>query len=222
MTVIIEFTLPSESFPFGQATNGDSGVRVQLEQLVPIKQDHVPHVWATGQGLEQFERHLCSSEIVEHVEALTRVGDSVLYSVEWHADEEPFLNGISDSNGTIIEGHGNTEWSFTVQFEGQDDLTRFHQFYQAQDFPLHVDRIYEPGEKSRNKHELGLTPEQRETLVLAVENGYFSVPRETKLDQLAEKLNITRQATSQRIRRGVETALRKSLVGLATESFDDR
>lgn len=78
MTVIIEFTLPAESFPFGQSTNGNPDVRVQLERLVPIAQDRIPFIWATGEQFDQFEEHLKDSDIVEHAEAITHAGNSVL------------------------------------------------------------------------------------------------------------------------------------------------
>lgn len=55
---------------------------------------------------------------------------------------------------------------------------------------------------------------------MAVEEGYFSVPRGTKLDEIADQLGITKQAASERVRRGTETVLRKSLIGLAAENFE--
>ena len=82
MAVIIEFTLPSESFPFGRVTSGDPNVRVQLERLVPLKEARIPFIWATGEEFDQFERHLRASDIVKHAEALTKLGDSVLYYIE--------------------------------------------------------------------------------------------------------------------------------------------
>lgn len=50
----------------------------------------------------------------------------------------------------------------------------------------------------------GLTPRQRETLQIASDRGYFSVPRETTLAELAETLGVSDQAVSERIRRGVD------------------
>ena len=220
MTVIVEFSLPADSFPFGQSTSGDPSVRVQLERLVPIGEDRIPFLWVTGQEFEQFEDHLRNSDIVEDVEALTRVGDSVLYYTEWCTNEETFLNGISDTNGTIMEAHGDGDWSFTIRFRDHADLTRFHQYYQDNDFPVHIDRVYAPDGESRTEYGFGLTPEQRETLIAAVEKGYFSVPRETKLEEIAEVVGITQQAASERVRRGAETVLRKSLIGLVAENFE--
>lgn len=158
-----------------------------------------------------------NSDIVKSVEALTHVGDSVLYATEWYENKETFLNGLADANGSIMDAHGDSQWSFTVRFRDHADLTQFHQFYQAHDFPVHIDRVYAPDESSQLKYGFGLTPEQRETLMMAVEKGYFSVPRRTNLDEIAETLGITPQAASERVRRGAETVLRKSLVGLIAE-----
>jgi predicted DNA binding protein len=46
-----------------------------------------------------------------------------------------------------------------------------------------------------------------------VQRGYFEIPRRVTLTDLAEELGITRQATSERIRRGVNAVLRSVLVG---------
>lgn len=217
MTVILEFSLPADAFPFGRSTNGDPDVRVQLERLIPLKQARIPFVWATGDEFDQFEQHLRDSQIVKHVEALTRVGDSVLYYVEWYEAKEAFLNGLADVNGTIMEAHGNESWSFTVRFRDHTGLTRFHQFYQDNNFPVHVDRVYSPDESSLTEYGFGLTPDQREAVTMAVEQGYFAIPRETTLEEIAEELGITSQAASERVRRGTETVLRKSLIGLVAE-----
>lgn len=220
MTVVIEFALPSESFPFGRAMSGDPEVRVQLERLVPLQESRIPFVWATGTEFGQFEQRLRESEITEHVEALTRIGDSVLYYVDWKTDEETFLEGVSEMNGAIMQAHGDSSWSFTVRFKDHGDLTRFHQFYQDNDFPVRVERVYAPDEESPTDYGFGLTPEQRETLLMAVENGYFAVPRETKLDDIADACDISSQAASERVRRGAETVLRKSLIGLVPETSE--
>jgi predicted DNA binding protein len=46
-----------------------------------------------------------------------------------------------------------------------------------------------------------LRHEQRETLSLAVERGYFETPREVTLDELAEELDTPRSTVSYRLRR---------------------
>jgi hypothetical protein len=53
----------------------------------------------------------------------------------------------------------------------------------------------------------GLTDRQREALRVALETGYFSVPRETSLEDLAKRLDVSDTAASQRLRRGVENLI---------------
>lgn len=220
MAVLVEFSIESDAFPFGRSTSGDPDVRVQLERVVPIAEGRIPFLWATGQSLEEFETHLRTHEIVKTVEALTRVGDSTLYYVEWYTGKETFLNGLSETGGTIMEAHGDSAWSFTVRFRDHADLTRFHQFFQDNDFPVYIERITELDADPGTEYGFGLTPAQRDTLIMAVENGYFAIPRETTLDDIADELDISSQAASERIRRGTEKVLRKGLIGLVAADLE--
>ncbi|WP_433629222.1 helix-turn-helix domain-containing protein [Halomicrococcus sp. NG-SE-24] len=69
---------------------------------------------------------------------------------------------------------------------------------------------------SSSRKWFGLTPEQREALVLALNRGYFATPSEVTLDELADQLGITRQAVSSRVRLGTEKVLRSVLVSSAS------
>ena len=53
----------------------------------------------------------------------------------------------------------------------------------------------------------GLTNEQREAIVLALKRGYFKIPREVQMQALADELDITQQAFSERLWRGLEKVL---------------
>lgn len=195
---------------------------MQLERVIPLKEGRIPFLWAAGgnENLDEFEHHLRASKIVKHVEALTRVGDNVLYYVEWYTDGETFLNGLAETGGTILEAHGDGTWSFTVRFRDHAQLTQFHQFYQDEEFPVYIERITGLDDDSGTDYGFGLTPVQRDTLIMAVENGYFAIPRETTLDDIADELGISSQAASERVRRGTETVLRKALIGLVAADFE--
>ncbi|MFC6977285.1 helix-turn-helix domain-containing protein [Halomicroarcula sp. GCM10025709] len=53
----------------------------------------------------------------------------------------------------------------------------------------------------------GLTGKQRKAVELAFTEGYFKVPRETNLTNLAETVDITRQSYSRRLNRGLHRVL---------------
>jgi hypothetical protein len=48
-----------------------------------------------------------------------------------------------------------------------------------------------------------LTGAQREAIRVAADRGYFKVPREVSLKEIAEQLGVSEQAVSQRLRRGL-------------------
>lgn len=60
------------------------------------------------------------------------------------------------------------------------------------------------------------TDQQRETLVAAYEQGYFSEPRETSLEGLADSLDLSPTAVSGRLRRGMKALVGMSLVDSET------
>ena len=58
----------------------------------------------------------------------------------------------------------------------------------------------------------GLTTDQYETLVLAVERGCFDVPRSVSLGELTGETDVSPQALSERLPRGIEALVEDTLV----------
>ena len=116
MTLILEFTIPSEAFPFGRAVSGGEDGSVALERLVPLEESRIPFLWVDRTDYDEFEERLRTSDIIKHAEALTRVDGSVLYYVEWYPEHETFLNGLHDADATILEAEGNGTWEFALRF----------------------------------------------------------------------------------------------------------
>lgn len=65
--------------------------------------------------------------------------------------------------------------------------------------------------ESYDESGFGLTPSQQEALAVALEQGYFDVPRTTTLVEIAERLGVSDQAVSERLRRGEKHLLRRAL-----------
>ena len=57
-----------------------------------------------------------------------------------------------------------------------------------------------------------VTDSQREVLELAAERGYFAVPRKTSLADLADHLDVSSQAVSERLRRGLGSLVDNALL----------
>lgn len=207
MTVIAEFTIPSSEFLLGEVLQQTTGGHVEVERVVPVGPRLMPYVWVSGCDFEEFEYLVRDSEHVVSLDALDRVHDSVLYSVEWAESVESLMTGFVESSATILEARGNDTWQFRIRFEDHSHLSDFHNYCVDHDITYTVDRIYTLDESSSAIDRFALTPEQREALVAAIEKGYFEVPRRTSLDELASEFDISQQAASERVRRGAGKVL---------------
>ena len=213
MSVIVEFSLSAEEFIFGSALATVEDMAIELEAVVPTGSRILPYFWATGKRFEAFEEHVLSYPDVEGITQLDRIGDTALYRAEWVPEVSGLLTGLARNEAVVLEAvTTKAGWHFRVRFPNHDLLGEFYDFCTEQDLSVTVDRVYTLSEASRAGRIFELTPEQREAIVLAVECGYFEVPRGTTLSSIADELGISQQAASKRVRRGADKVLRGALL----------
>jgi predicted DNA binding protein len=212
MAVIAEFTADSGAFSFGTALRM-TGTEIRLERVVPTTTALIPFVWASGGGFSAFEGSVRSSP---HVKGLTRLADleeSVFYQVDWDMEEESLIRGIVDASAVVLRAAGDeNDWTFRLLFSTHERLATFYQYVGERDIDLRAGRVYTLTEEVTDEHRMGLTDEQYEALLLAVERGHFDTPSEVSLAELAEEFDISPQALSQRVRRANEKVLRAVLL----------
>ncbi|WP_339103810.1 helix-turn-helix domain-containing protein [Haloterrigena salinisoli] len=212
MSVILEFSVEPAEFVLGRALSGTEDIELELERIVPTENDVMPFVWATGDELRSFEETVRESPDVEELIPLDRVGNSGLYRIEWAEYDGDLMTGIAEAEATVLEGRANGLWVFRLRFNNHDKLTQLYNYLTTRDITVHVERTYTLTEESDRGRRFGLSREQREALVLALQRGYFATPSEVTLAELASDLDISEQALSDRIRRGNEKILRRVLL----------
>lgn len=212
MSVIVEFTIPSDAFQLGRVLSGPPDMSLELERIVPTGDMLMPFVWATGDDHAAFEEKVRAHPAVKELDVLDKVGDSGLYRIEWQDEPTDLIEAISASDAAVLQTRGNDDWVFRLRFPDHEKLSKFHNFVLERQLPIHIDRTYTLTETTEHGHRFQLSAEQREALVLGLERGYFETPGEVSLDELAEELGITRQALSKRIRRGNAKVLKTVLL----------
>ena len=220
MSVLLEFTIRSGQFKLGHVLSGAGDLHFELERIVPTGGYVMPFVWVTTAGdpeevLRAFEERVRESDLVLELLALDRLEDGGLYRIEWEEQTEGLIQGLARTQATVLEAHGNGAWTFRVRFTDHDQLTDSHNYLTDHDITVHIDRTYTFTERGARRRDFGLTNEQREALVLALRRGYFATPSEISLDELAEELDISKQAVSDWIRRANEKMLRPLLLSSA-------
>jgi predicted DNA binding protein len=212
MSVILEFTIDAEEFQLGRVLSDPSEMHLDLERIVPTGDMIMPFVWATDGDHGSFEETVRNHPRVKELHALDTIGNSSLYRIEWEAAPTDLIEAIAESDAVVLEAYGNADWVFRLRFLDHDGLSTFHNAVIERGIPIHIERTYTLTEQTEHGYRFGLSQEQREALVLALRRGYFETPSEVSLDELAEELDITRQALSNRIRRGNRNVLHKVLL----------
>lgn len=207
MSVVAVFTVPADQFVLGEVLEVRSGIQVRLESMVPTGDRTVPYFWVATEDAGAVEDALTDSSVVERVYAIDEANDETLFKVKWSSEINGLIEGVGNAEAAILEAQGRgDDWSFRVRFPEHEALSTFYRSCIDQGIDVELNEVNSPL-GSGGKRGFGLTDAQREALLVALEHGYFAVPRRTTLEELAEMLDISDTAVSQRIRRGLTAVL---------------
>lgn len=216
MVVVAEFEISADEFALGRVLTAGLDVVVDVERVVPASDRRLPYHWVEGTDAARFADRVAAADAVESVAELDRVGERTLYRIDWDAAFDPFGPAFADGRGTILSARGNDCWRLRLRFPSRAALSAFHRRCEDCGTSLSLVRVQSTADDDVDR--FGLTPEQRRVLELAVERGYFSIPRECTLSEVAADLGISTQAASERLRRGADAVLRSELLETGPQS----
>jgi predicted DNA binding protein len=211
MSVIGTFTVPADAFALGRALASDSTVTLEAERLATHNTDTVlPFLWATGGDLAAFRGALEADPTVERATIAEELDRSALYQIQWSEEFKMLIDDMIDHHATILEATADADgWRLKLRFVEEGHVSLFQKYFADNDRNFELRRLYHP--KGPREREFDLTPEQRETLVVALREGYFDVPRGISIEELGERLGVSANAVSQRIRRASANLIRNAL-----------
>lgn len=170
-------------------------------------------VWVSGDSYAAFDAGLEADPTVEAPSRVVSFDERRLYQLELtpagqRASVYPLVVEIGGVLERVTGSHQG--WKFRAAFPDEGALERFHGFFRERNVEIDLQSLYE----ERNPHRAnryGLTDEQHETLVAAVETGYLDIPRSCSLAELGERFDVSSNATSERFRRGVKTLVQNTI-----------
>lgn len=219
MSVIVTIAIPSEAFTLGAALTDERVADVRLEQVIPLGKSSIPYLWAADGDIEELEAALEAEADIDEFRIVDRVAGDALVRITWAETVDGFLEALGDTGGVILEGVGGTDrWRFQLRFDEHTDLREFYEQCTDKAVPLQILSLHNPGFEGTDAIISTLTDDQTATLQLAYRRGYFDVPRRTNLVQLADELDISDTAVSQRLRRGLSELLESAV---AEELLED-
>lgn len=220
MSVIVHLRIPASSFELGRILGMESGTSITLEDMVPLGEKAVPFFTVHDSSRDAFEKNVSNHPSVESIRKVSKHDGETLYALDWAVSRDLFFQGILEEEAQVLSATGTVDtWEFELRFPTHEALGRFQEFCSNANIPLEVGRIYNPTRPGTGQW-YGLTDTQRRTLMRAVEEGYYSIPREMSTQDIADTFDVSDQAVTERLRRAITELVENTLIA-AEEEFED-
>jgi hypothetical protein len=180
MSLIAECQLRAPDLPFVDVVAAIPNLTVELENM---EQPHIGplvlFIRATAPSFDGLDAALDDSPFIE---------DSFLISeivVRKRFPESVIIRAA----GVYVK----------QQFANRDEFATWRESHCAAGIPVHLDRLYES--TTTDTDLIGVSDKQREALLTAYEAGYFAVPQQASLDEVAAELDISLSTLAERLHR---------------------
>jgi predicted DNA binding protein len=204
MATIAEFSIPASEFALRETLERRPDIVFEVDRVVANATDSVvPYVTATQGEFEGLTSLLETDETVEEVELLADAEEERVYRMVWTQEAQIIGYMVAEQGATVETATAkNDQWHLRVLFPEREGIQAVDTYARENGYSLDLAQIY--GVDTREQARFELTDGQREALVMAVENGYYQIPRDFSQGDLADELGISHQALSERLRRGTE------------------
>ncbi|WP_226479132.1 bacterio-opsin activator domain-containing protein [Natrinema amylolyticum] len=212
MSIIAEFSVKSDDFALNHALTAAPQMIVEIEQVVATMEDRImPYFWVSGGDHTEFEDAFQDDESVTNIAVIDEVEGARLYRAEWTANVETLIYAYVELGATLMQAIGKAEdWELRIRFDSQDALSEFQKYCNENSISFELNRTQEQ-EQPMASAQYDLTPTQRETLVTALEAGYYEVPRAVTMRELAEQMGVAQQTLSNRFRAAYNNLITSTL-----------
>ncbi|WP_459190725.1 helix-turn-helix domain-containing protein [Halosimplex sp. J119] len=208
MSTIVKAGLPTEQFALSETFDEIPEVEFDAVRLVTHGTDRVvPLLWVSDADSEAVTEALEADDTTDEVSLVSRRNHDSLFRMRWTARIRFVTHVLVEEEGAIVSARGtNDGWTFRVFFPEHDAVSRTYDACAEHDIDLDVTRIYNLDD-APSLGGFHLTDEQFTTVKAALDRGYYKVPREATLEELADELDVSHQALSERLRRGHRTLI---------------
>lgn len=212
MGTIVDATMPADQFALADTFTAIPDVECETVQFVATEDDCIaPFIWFSADEMDELSETLEADSSTSEVERLLERDDRCLYHITWQAEIRILVHLLGIEDGTMLDARGeNGRWELRMLFPSHDAVSATYDVCQEHGVDLTIQRVkgvVDSIDRSGNE----LTDKQFEALAAGIQSDYYHVPRGRSLEQIAEELDISHQALSERLRRGHRTLIKQTL-----------
>lgn len=190
----------------------DAVSRIDVEEIYQSETGETKLIcWAYGDSFEDIDAALDDDETIRECSILEEADGRRLYSATLSEQGQEYLTYPTAAEYDIgfHEITVTTMTKIRARVPTREALFAYRDVCREKDIPFRIQRLFRESNPSSDRY--GITDSQREALLVALEEGYFDVPRGTTLSAVAEQLDISAQALSARLRRGQANLLQNTV-----------
>jgi len=165
----------------------------------------------------ELERMFEADGTVEQYELVDWTDGTGIYYIEHTPETKLISTAVTDANGFLLhtetEGNG---WLVRLLLPDRHALNAVWEYASEHDITFDIIEIY-GNEDAGGEASYGLTEEQKAALTIAYDRGYFSEPRKSSLNEVAEEMGLSSTAMSGRLRRGTRNLIAATLAENGSE-----
>jgi len=206
MSTILKASVPTEQFAMAETFETIPDVSLEAVRIVTHSSDRVvPLLWAMDSDAERVREAMAQDESTADVELVSQRANDSLFRLALTDDVRFLTEVLVEQSGAIVSAHGTSdEWTFKILFADRESVSAVYDACDGCDIDI---RQIQSLDDATSFTGFELTDEQFTTVSAALDEGYYSVPRRMKLEDLASELDISHQALSERLRRGHRTLI---------------
>ena len=211
MPLIARVYVAAEDFRVTPTVRALAEPSLQVASDARTDPENDAYFFLVGNSRDSFEQALAADHTIADAKRLSGFKSKHLYRLTYSDVALLISPTVTEVGGLTHDATAtNNGWMFTLQVPDRDALSTI--WDHARDNGIAWDLIeLNRGKPLANDTMYGLTDTQRETLMIALEEGYFSEPREVTLADLADTLDVSQSAAGGRLRRGLEALLQATL-----------
>ncbi|ELZ10334.1 helix-turn-helix domain-containing protein [Natrialba aegyptia] len=207
MTSIADIEFTADGTGLGDLFEAVPSLTCEMESVI-ASQGH--GLWLSGPSQEMIDDALATSSAIDEYSLINSDDDRWLYDIEFTPETVNVFELVIEEGGTVLSASAsNGTWLLSIRVLERDHVSSLYDRLTEDDVSPTIVRLFDL--ESESNSQCGLTARQYETLVAAIDHGYFEIPREVSMQELSEELDISHQALSERLRRAYRALVTSEL-----------
>ncbi|WP_254523306.1 helix-turn-helix domain-containing protein [Natrinema caseinilyticum] len=167
-------------------------------------------LWLSGPSQSEIETALDEASAIGPYSQISSDEDRWLYDIEFEPDAVDPFEIVLEEGGTVLSASAsNGTWLLSIRVVDRESVSTLYDRLDETGVTPTIVRLFDLAEETHSQ--CGLTTRQYQTLVAAIDHGYFEIPREVSMQELSEELDISHQALSERLRRAYRALVTSEL-----------